>query len=90
MVSPPRCRLAQNTPEAAGAGGEALDQAVEDAAAAWDEASNGERAPFEEQAEGELPPLVWGIRILVSGVSVDVVHMSSPADACKGQLLTGV
>jgi hypothetical protein len=59
MTSPPRCRLTHNAPEAAGAGGEALEQAVEAAAAAWDEASNGERAPFEEQAEGELLLGVW-------------------------------
>ena len=50
------CRLVQNAPEAAGAGEEALEQAVEQAAAAWDEASNGERAPFEAQANGALLP----------------------------------
>lgn len=56
MILPPPYRLVQNVPEAAGAGGEALEQAVEEAAAAWDEASNGERAPFEAQANGVLLP----------------------------------
>ena len=70
MILPPLCRLVQNAPEAAGAGGEALEQAVEEAAAAWDEASNGERAPFEAQANGALLLVAWDCVGLESTVDI--------------------
>ena len=74
MSLPSSCRLVQNAPEAAGAGGEALEQAVEEAAAAWDEASNGERAPFEAQATGTLPPSVSLVACQEVVYGAGVVH----------------
>ena len=47
-------RLQEEAPHAAGEGGEALEAAQDEAAEAWDAASNGERAAFERQAEGAV------------------------------------